>query len=460
MNNTIQNRYEFLFLFDCENGNPNGDPDAGNAPRIDPEDMHGLVSDVALKRRVRNYIQAKFRNVAPNAIFVEHATNLNRPIALAHEKKNGGISEKATKSKVRAARDWMCETFYDVRTFGAVMSTGANAGQVRGPVQFAFARSLNPVLPLDISITRMAVAEDVKGAKSAADYEKWEAEQEEDTLRTMGRKALIPYGLYAAKGFVSAHLAQGTGFSETDLGNLWEALANMYDHDRSASKGMMSCRKLFVFKHVGMWVPTATPSSASGRRCWAARRRTSCLISGKSLRSKSRQTPRAAFQTTRLQCTVTVCPMAWNWLSDARPMDDADAIPISALNHYAYCPRRCFLIHGEGEFEENIHTARGSAEHERVDQMEHETTVEGVRVERALPVWSERLGLVGKCDVVEFHDDGTIYPIEYKHGRRRRWGNDDLQLAAQAVCLEEMTGRKVEREPSFMLARGAAGKLK
>ncbi|MGH8572672.1 MAG: type I-C CRISPR-associated protein Cas7/Csd2, partial [Gammaproteobacteria bacterium] len=190
----IANRYELLFLFDCENGNPNGDPDAGNAPRIDPEDMHGLVSDVALKRRVRNYVQAAMGNASPHAIFVEHATNMNRPIALAHEQANSGIPEKATKDKVKKARDWMCANFYDVRTFGAVMSTGANAGQVRGPVQFSFARSIDPVLPMDISITRMAVAEDVKGAKTAADIEKWENEQEEDKLRTLGRKQLIPYG--------------------------------------------------------------------------------------------------------------------------------------------------------------------------------------------------------------------------------------------------------------------------
>lgn len=248
---TIANRYEFLFLFDCENGNPNGDPDAGNAPRIDPEDMHGLVSDVATKRRVRNYVQTAMGNAAPHAIFVEHATNMNRPIAFAHEQANGGIPEKATKDKVKKARDWMCANFYDVRTFGAVMSTGANAGQVRGPVQFSFARSIDPVLPMDISITRMAIAENVKGAKTAADIEKWENEQEEDTLRTMGRKQLIPYGLYAMKGFVSAHLAEGTGFSDDDLALLWQALANMYEHDRSASKGVMTCRGLYVFKHVG-----------------------------------------------------------------------------------------------------------------------------------------------------------------------------------------------------------------
>ncbi len=247
---TILNRYEFLFLFDVENGNPNGDPDGGNAPRIDPEDMHGLVSDVAMKRRVRNYVQTAMGNESPNAIFVEHATNLNRPIALAHEQ-TGGISAKdAGKDKVKAARDWMCRNFYDVRTFGAVMSTGANAGQVRGPVQFSFARSVDPILPLDLSITRMAVAENVKKG-SVADYEKWEAEQPEDKLRTMGRKNLIPYGLYVAKGFVSANLAQQTGFSEDDLDLFWDSLCNMYDHDRSSSKGMMSCRGLYVFKHVG-----------------------------------------------------------------------------------------------------------------------------------------------------------------------------------------------------------------
>jgi len=169
----IENRYEFIFLFDCENGNPNGDPDAANAPRIDPQDMRGLVSDVALKRRIRNFVQLAYENQMPNAIFVEHATNLNRPIARAHEETEGGIGagEKgAGKKKVDLARKWMCANFYDVRAFGAVMSTGPNAGQVRGPVQFTFARSVDPILPLDLSITRMAVAEDVRGAKNLADY--------------------------------------------------------------------------------------------------------------------------------------------------------------------------------------------------------------------------------------------------------------------------------------------------
>jgi CRISPR-associated protein Csd2 len=248
---TIQNRYEFLYLFDCERGNPNGDPDAGNAPRIDPEDMHGLVSDVAIKRRVRNYIQTRFGSVAPNAIFVEHASNLNKPITTAHVATGGAPSGGGNRIQVNKARDWMCQQFFDVRAFGAVMSTGANAGQVRGPVQVAFSRSIDPILPIEAAITRMAVAEKVAGAKSVADYEKWEIAQEEDKLRTMGRKSLISYGLYVTKGFVSAHLAQGTGFSDDDLTHLWEALANMFDHDRSASKGVMACRDLFVFKHVG-----------------------------------------------------------------------------------------------------------------------------------------------------------------------------------------------------------------
>lgn len=247
----IKNRYEFLYLFDCERGNPNGDPDAGNSPRIDPEDMHGLVSDVAIKRRVRNYVQAKHGNRGGYAIFVEHSTNLNRPIAAAHEATEGAPAGGGNRSQVNRARNWMCQQFYDVRTFGAVMSTGANAGQVRGPVQVAFSRSIDPILPMDAAITRMAVAEKVKDAKTAADYLKWEEVQQEDSLRTMGRKSLISYGLYVTKGFVSAHLAQGTMFSEADLAELWEALANMYDHDRSASKGVMSCRDLFVFKHVG-----------------------------------------------------------------------------------------------------------------------------------------------------------------------------------------------------------------
>ncbi len=252
----IANRYEFIFLFDCVNGNPNGDPDAANAPRIDPQDMHGLVSDVAIKRRIRNYVQAACGEQQGYAIFVQHGTNLNRPIATAHIEANGKLPDPkkgASKGEVGKAREWMCATFYDVRTFGAVMSTGANAGQVRGPVQVAFARSVNPVLSLDLSITRGAVAEDVKGATTVADFEKWEADQPEDKLRTMGRKTAIPYGLFVARGFISANLAEGTKFTEEDLRLLWEAILGMYEHDRSSSKGLMTVHPeyAFVFQHTG-----------------------------------------------------------------------------------------------------------------------------------------------------------------------------------------------------------------
>ena len=258
---SIQNRYEFLYLFDCENGNPNGDPDAGNAPRIDPQDMRGLVSDVAIKRRVRNQVQMARGNEMPNAIFIEHATNLNTKIARAHEETGGMPTWDSStkkwspnKKKVMEARWWLCQNFFDVRTFGAVLSTGPNAGQVRGPVQITFARSLDPVLPPDWGITRMAVTDnEIKGANvGSKEFEEWEEQQPEDELRTMGRKNFIFYGLYAAKGFISAHLADSTGFSEeNDLVLLWEALSKMYDHDRSASKGFMSRRGLYVFKHVG-----------------------------------------------------------------------------------------------------------------------------------------------------------------------------------------------------------------
>jgi CRISPR-associated protein Csd2 len=271
MSQLIENRYEFLFLFDCENGNPNGDPDAGNAPRIDPQTMKGLVSDVAIKRRIRNYVQIARGNTMPNAIFVEHGTNLNRPIAKAYESTGGlpgaakdGQSEakksKANKSDVNRARAWMCQNFFDVRAFGAVMSTGANAGQVRGPVQIAFARSVDPILGLDLSITRMAVAGFEKKTHGVEDdpsmgsakLAELEEKVPEDKLRTMGRKALIPYGLFVGKGFISAHLAQQTGFNTDDLKLLFEAILNMYEHDRSASKGVMTVRPpIYVFKHVG-----------------------------------------------------------------------------------------------------------------------------------------------------------------------------------------------------------------
>ncbi|MDD4569592.1 MAG: type I-C CRISPR-associated protein Cas7/Csd2 [Tepidanaerobacteraceae bacterium] len=250
---TINNRYEFMYFVECKNGNPNGDPDMGNSPRIDPQDMRGLISDVAIKRRIRNYIQFAKGNKEPYGIIIQQSTNINKFIAKAHEE-TGNTEMKKTKDKVDQSQKWLCKNFYDVRTFGAVLSTGPNAGQVRGPVQLTFLRSRDPILPMDISITRMAVTEPLgkKGVASYKEYAAWEEKQPEDELRTMGRKQLIPYGLYEGKGFISAHLAEGTGFGDKDLKLFWEALLNMYEHDRSASKGQMSTvAPVIIFKHTG-----------------------------------------------------------------------------------------------------------------------------------------------------------------------------------------------------------------
>lgn len=246
----IQNRYEFVYYVACTNANPNGDPDMGNAPRIDPQTMQGFITDVAIKRRIRNYIQTAYAGQPGMNIIVQQSTNLNRHIAEA--KRAAGVEDCAKeKEAVYAGRKKACELFFDVRTFGAVMSTGPNAGQVRGPVQVAFGKSLDPVLPMDISITRTAVAETIKDGK-VEDYLKMEAETAEDKLRTMGRKQLIPFGLYEIRGFISANLAAETGFDDDDLQALFEAILNMYEHDHSASKGEMSVvSPLIIFKHVG-----------------------------------------------------------------------------------------------------------------------------------------------------------------------------------------------------------------
>lgn len=249
MTAALCNRYDILALFDARDANPNGNPDAGNMPRVDPQTLHGLVSDVALKRKVREWVQARHNNQAPNAIFIQRAANLNKFIAQAHEAKQTGVTDgkKATLSQVESAACWMYENFFDVRCFGAVMQTGKNAGQVLGPVQFTFARSLDPVLPMDLAITRMAVAEDV----GTENFDKWEAETPEVTRRTMGGKQLIPYGLYAFQIFISANQAQKVGFTDADLATLKESLVNMFELNRTASKGFMAPRGLYAFKHVG-----------------------------------------------------------------------------------------------------------------------------------------------------------------------------------------------------------------
>lgn len=237
MTKPIDNRYEFVVLYDVENGNPNGDPDAGNMPRIDPETGHGIVTDVCLKRKIRNYVELVKGDTQGFRIHIKEGTPLNRNHAEAYVAVGLEPGDKAKADEVYAARAWMCANFFDVRTFGAVMSTGDNCGQVRGPVQINFSRSVDPIIQQEVTITRQAVTR----------------EEDIDKERTMGRKHIVPYGLYRVEGFISAKLAnqpeKGTGFSEEDLRLLWDALINMFEHDRSAARGKMTTRKLVVFKH-------------------------------------------------------------------------------------------------------------------------------------------------------------------------------------------------------------------
>ena len=241
---TLTNRYDFVLLFDVKDGNPNGDPDAGNLPRLDAESGHGLVTDVSLKRKVRNFVSLVKGETPPYDIYVKEKAILVQ----AHEKayiaigaedalKGEDKKRKGSGDTVDLARKWMCGNFFDVRTFGAVMSLGINCGQVRGPVQLTFARSITPIVALEHSITRMAVATEA------------EAEKQQGDNRTMGRKHTVPYGVYMAHGFVSSFLAKQTGFGEEDLELLWQALENMFEHDRSAARGEMATRGLYVFKH-------------------------------------------------------------------------------------------------------------------------------------------------------------------------------------------------------------------
>ena len=229
----LKNRIDFVYIFDVQDGNPNGDPDAGNLPRVDAETGMGLVTDVCLKRKVRNYVQVAKECAAGYDIFIKEKAVLNTLIDAAHEED----TVKTASDKTSAARDLMCKKYFDIRTFGAVMSTGKNAGQVRGPIQFTFARSVDPIAAMEHSITRMAVTTEKEAEKQGGDN------------RTMGRKATVPYGLYVCHGFISANLAKQTGFSEEDLNLFWDALKNMFDVDRSATRGLMSAQKLIVFKH-------------------------------------------------------------------------------------------------------------------------------------------------------------------------------------------------------------------
>lgn len=244
MSEIIANRYEFVILFDVENGNPNGDPDAGNMPRIDPESGVGLVTDVCLKRKIRNYVETVKEDKAGWRIYIKDNIPLNRSdaeayIALQVDAKNVKAAKKNDAELDQKVRNFMCQNFYDIRTFGAVMTTfvkdALNCGQVRGPVQLGFARSIDPIVPQEVTITRVAIAREADAEKKGTE---------------MGRKYIVPYGLYRAEGYVSANLARKTtGFSEEDLALLWEAILNMFEHDRSAARGKMAVRELIVFKH-------------------------------------------------------------------------------------------------------------------------------------------------------------------------------------------------------------------
>lgn len=237
------NRYDFVLVFDVKDGNPNGDPDAGNLPRMDAESGLGLVTDVCLKRKVRNFVGLVKSEQPPFEIYVKEKAVLNNQHKRAYigigkaELLEGDDKKRKGGDSVDEARQWMCRNFFDVRAFGAVMSTGINCGQVRGPIQLTFARSVDPIVALEHSITRMAVATEAEAEKQSGDN------------RTMGRKFTVPYGLYIAHGFVSSFLAKQTGFDEGDLELLWQALTQMFEHDRSAARGEMTTRGLYVFKH-------------------------------------------------------------------------------------------------------------------------------------------------------------------------------------------------------------------
>jgi len=231
MSEVIKNRYEFVLLFDVENGNPNGDPDMGNMPRVDPQTGHGIVTDVCLKRKIRDYIDLVKDGNAGYDIYVKSGAVLNDQHKKAYEYL--GINPDSKKPKEDELTRFMCQNFFDIRTFGAVMTTEINCGQVRGPVQFSFARSIDPIFQQEVTVTRCAVTNEKDAEKG----------------QTMGKKQIVPYGLYRAEGYISAHLAKKTEFREDDLELLWDSLINMFEHDHSAARGKMSARKLIVFKH-------------------------------------------------------------------------------------------------------------------------------------------------------------------------------------------------------------------
>ena len=251
--NILSQRHDFVVIFDVANGNPNGDPDSGNMPRMDPETGHGLVTDVSLKRKIRNYVDLAHGGKDGHHIYVEEGSILNEQHRKAYRALRPGDAKVDKDAKLNPKddaeaiklRDFMCANFFDVRTFGAVMSTGINCGQVKGPVQVTFATSVEPIIPAEISITRMAATNEAEKKQKAEGDDSSDRKEN----RTMGRKHIVPYGVYVAHGFISAKFAERTGFSDADLALLLEAISNMFEHDRSAARGEMATRKLIVFRH-------------------------------------------------------------------------------------------------------------------------------------------------------------------------------------------------------------------
>ncbi len=376
----VSRRYDFAFLFDVLDGNPNGDPDSGNMPRIDPQSLQGLVTDGCLKRKIRNAISVLAENRPGCELYfqTQDAVYEKRVLNLQHQRAHaavGAADEKDARKKAEntgKARHWMCENFYDIRAFGAVMTTGVNCGQVRGPVQITFARSLDVIVPLEFSITRKSV--------TTEDEAKKQSEKDGSITGTMGRKNTIPYALYRCHGFVSPYLARDTGFSDADLELLWSALKGvMWEIDRSASRGLMCTRGLYVFEHdspLGA-APAQTCSPVSEPPLSAPIRPLAALtIIGRKSQSTRKTCPLA------LGCTGWLAegcggakPVSAPWRCETMSSDPAttnavsdDYPPLSALNDLLFCPRRCALHRLEGIWVENMHTQAGTLDHRRAHE--------------------------------------------------------------------------------------------
>ena len=459
------------------------------------------MTDVCLKRKVRNFVQLSQSEGAGEDLKAKKGTrSTSRSGASSPSSSAGATNAKATArsrtaspATVKEARAWMCRTFYDVRAFGAVMSTGKagdedgddkskkskdkekkspgtqklwNCGQVRGPIQLSFARSINPILTLEHAITRVALT-NPGDTKRGADVGE---DASEATSGQMGRKSTVPYALYRAHGFVSPFLARDTGFTRTDLDLFWQALAGMFEHDRSASRGVMAARALIVFEHAS--ARGNHPSHLLFREPGHAARRAQDKGSKAPPRPRSfdhyaverrpveagrrRDDPREDLSRVAERDGGSVSharafphPRA-NYRQRKVPMEVDDLLPLSGLQHLIFCERQFALIHVEQLWAENELTISGRQLHERAD-LPGEAFGADVRVARALPLRSDRLGLAGKADVVEFHresaPDGVIvwrpFPVEYKRGRPKAGGADEVQLCAQAICLEEMLGLEV-----------------